>query len=204
VNDGLTQPVFDWLVEVLGSVRQQDPAYKRLIWARRDDLGALWVRDSLDERLWAVYTTSGAATASVMLPAGVKPLHIGRAFVLGIVYDSLGVEELRIYSLDRDASHLDLAIGTPTQLPVDSAILAAFPTLLMAQEAYYAGHARYARDADSVAMTSPFPARLFLLDGDARHWAGIAVNPKSGATCGLSVGWPAPLGWIEGAPKCGR
>jgi len=204
VNDGVIEMVPSWVVEVLDSLRRHDPEFRRLIQARRDDQGALWVRDSLDKRNWAVYTEAGPPTATVILPSGLEPIHIGRDFVLGIVYDSLGVEELRVYPLSRPSTQAGSRALTPTRLPTDSTILTAFPNLLMAQELYYSSHARYAAQADSLSLRTPFPAHLFLLAGDARHWAAIAVRPESGATCGLSVGWPAPLGWLDGTPFCGR
>ena len=204
VNDGVIDPVPGWVLAILDSLRRQDPEFGKLMHARRDDLGALWVRDSLNKGKWAVYADSGLPAATVLLPSGLEPLHIGEDFVLGIVYDSLGVEELRSYTLHRPNPYSKPRTLTSAPLPSDPAILAAFRGLLMAQEMYYSSHAKYAAQADSLRLTTPFPAHLFLLEGDARHWSAIAVHRETGATCGLSVGWPSPLGWLDGTPFCGR
>ena len=204
ISDGIVEAVPSWISEVLAEARRSDVGFNRLFHGRRDDLGALWIRDSLDGRRWAVHTDTGAAQATVSLPANLEPLQIGRNFVLGLVRDSLDVERLQLHSLQRLA---DVAVAPSTgvaALPRDSAVLGALPALLMAQEVYYAKHAKYAASADSLQLSAPFPYRLFVLGGDSRHWSAVAVRTETGATCGLSVGWPAPIGWLDGTPVCGR
>jgi hypothetical protein len=204
VIDGVTDPVPTWILAVLDSVRQKDPGYHRLVRAWHDDVGALWVRDSIDDRRWAVYTEAGPTTANVILPPQVEPLEIGEDFVLGVVKDSLGVEEIRVHSLLRSKVNTGTPDLTPTRVPSERAMLQPFRDLLMAQEVYFSSHGRYASALDSLKVSTPFPGRLFLLAGDQRHWAGVSVRPETGVTCGVSVGSPAPLGWLDGYPFCGR
>ena len=85
-----------------------------------------------------------------------------------------------------------------------AALLAAFPNLLMAQELYYSSHAKYTANVDSLRLNPPFPYLLFFLGGDSHGWSAVAVRPATGASCGISVGSPAPLGWLDGTPFCGR
>src|ERR1041385_4454459 len=137
VIDGVTDPVPTWILSVLDSVRQKDPGYRRLVRAWHDDVGALWVRDSIDDRRWAVYTEAGPTTASVTLPPHVEPLEIGEDFVLGGVKDSLGVEEIRLHSLLRSKLNTGTPDPTPTRVPSERAMMQTFRDLLMAQEVYY-------------------------------------------------------------------
>lgn len=204
VNDGVTDSVPGWVFAVVDSVRKADPQFTRLIRGRRDDVGALWLRDSLDDRRWTVYLAAGKPAATVVLPSNLEPLQIGRDFIVGLIKDSLGVEQIRVHSLRRGdtpvaSAGFEAAFPTP-----DSAMLGSFRFLLVAQEGYYSNRGRYATRADSLELSPPFPYRLFLLEADSRHWTGIAIRVETGATCGLSIGWPAPVGWMDGTIFCGR
>ncbi len=204
VVDGVIEPVPGWILTVLDSVRARDPQYARLIRAWHDDVGALWIRDSVNHQRWLVYRYPGPPTATVILPPKLEPLQIGDDFVLGLIQDSLGIEEIRVHSLQRSRPLGPAPTGTPTQVPSEQAMLQPFRDLLMAQEVYYSSHASYAASPDSLTVSTSFPGRLFLLAGDSRRWAGVSVRLETGVTCGLSVGWPAPLGWLDGSPFCGR
>jgi hypothetical protein len=204
INDGVRGGLPSWTLTVLAKARQADPDYSRLLHGRRDDLGALWIRDSLDHGRWAVHTDTSGARATVSLPDGVEPVQIGRDFVLGLERDSLDVERLTLRSLQRPP---DTGVGQGVEveaLPADPAIISALPSLLMVQEMHYVKHARYASSPDSLQLGTPLPFRLFILAGDARRWSAVAVDAATGVTCGLSVGWPAPVGWLDGTPFCGR
>jgi 6-bladed beta-propeller protein len=204
VVDGVINPVPGWILTVLDSARGQDPHYTRLIRAWHDDAGALWIRDSGDDRRWQVYTRPGPPAGTVVLPPKFTLLQIGDDFVLGQLQDSLDIEEIRAYSLQRPEATGATPDSTPTQVPTEPAMLQPIRDLMVAQEVYYSSHASYAGSADSLKLSTPFPGRLFLIAGDSRHWAAVSVRPETGATCGLSVGWPAPLGWLDGSPFCGR
>jgi hypothetical protein len=77
-----------------------------------DDLGHLWVagsRSSLldsdrpDERQerWDVFDPDGRFLGGITMPDGFRVTQIGEAFVLGVHTDALGVERVRLYSLER-------------------------------------------------------------------------------------------------------
>ena len=204
VNDRTLSPVPTWVLAALDAARRTDPAFTRLILARRDDMGALWIRDAADETRWTVQSGPAGGAATVRLPSGLHPLQIGDNFILGLVRDTVGIEELRIHPLHRPSAVAVPAELAAPALPKDSTLLAALPNLLMAQEVYYSEHAKYAGHVDSLRLTAPFPYRLFILNGDSHHWSAVAVRRETGATCGLSVGTPAPLGWLDGNPFCGR
>lgn len=204
VVDGVNDPAPAWVLSVLDSVRKADPGYARLIRAWHDDVGALWIRDSLNIQRWLVYTHAGPPTAKVVLPPKFEPLEIGEDFVLGLTQDSLGVEEVRAHSLQRPKGSAPARDLTPIQVPRELAMLQSFRDVLIAQEVHYSSHGSYTANLDSLKLNSQFPGRLFLVAGDSRHWAGVSVRPETGVTCGLSVGWPAPLGWLDGTPFCGR
>lgn len=204
VSDGVTDSVSAWVLTVLDSVRAQDPLYTRLLRAWRDDLGVLWVQAFADKRRWLGYSNAGEPVGTLTMPPGFEPLQIGAQFLLGLLQDSLGVEEVRLYSLKRPRNISPTPLGVFAPVPAERAGMRQFRDLLVAQEMYYSSHGRYADSIDSLAMNSPMTGKFFLLGGDARHWSGVSVHPETGVTCGISVGWPAPLGWLEGMPFCGR
>jgi len=72
-----------------------------------DDLGHVWAEryrlpwDS--SAIWDVFTPEGRWLGGVGLPPGLRPLHIGGDFVLGVSRDELGVERVKVHGLDRIA-----------------------------------------------------------------------------------------------------
>lgn len=193
-----------WVAAVLDSARARDPDYTHPLHALRDATGALWIESSDRPGSWAVYTGPGAPAGAVSLPTGLTPLEVGADYILALSRDSLDLEQVSLYALTRPAASAAAADTTAIALPRDADVRKALIGLVMAQEMYYATHMSYAAHADSLTLRQPFAYPLFILGADARHWAAIAVNPATGATCGISIGWPAPLGWVEGEAFCGR
>lgn len=196
-----------WVAAALDSVRARDPNYTHPLHALRDATGALWIESSDRLGSWTVYTGPGTPAGAVSLPAGLTPLEIGQGYVLALSRDSLDLEQVSLYALSRPAASAAAAATTDTtavSLPRDAAVRKALIGLVMAQEMYYATHMSYAAQADSLRLPDGFDSPLFILGADSRHWAAIAVNPATGATCGISIGWPAPVGWVEGEALCGR
>jgi hypothetical protein len=72
----------------------------------------------------------------------------------------------------------------------------------MDQEMFYSQHATYTSHPDSLSTRIESSAKLFILQGDKRHWAGVVVRRGSYATCAIAVGFPAPAGWLDGTPIC--
>lgn len=81
-----------------------------------DELGYLWVRpfDPSEHALslggfwsvgmggqWRVFNSDGTEVPSVVLPSRFEPAHIAADRIVGIHRDDLGVETVRVYSLER-------------------------------------------------------------------------------------------------------
>lgn len=192
-----------WARRVIDGLRARDPGFQALIEARLDDLGALWVRDGTR---WIVHSPDRAVPGEVDLPDGVQVLQAGADFVLGLERDSLDQDVVRVYHLVRAEAAGPPARDAMAPAPtVDTALIAAMSVqLLTKQEMYYSDRGAYAPHADSLRGSLGDDVKTFVLWGDARHWAAVTVRKSSGTTCGVSVGWPAPAGWVDGTPFCGR
>jgi hypothetical protein len=70
-----------------------------------DDVGNVWVEEFRKETdaaaNWAVFDASGRLLGMVTFMERFRPLHIGGDFVLGVWLDDLGVEEVRLYRLEK-------------------------------------------------------------------------------------------------------
>lgn len=178
--------------------------------ARVDDLGFLWVTDSLAQNVWLVYAGRGPAVGRVVLPGGFAMFQAGAGFVLGVERDAMDREVVRAYSLRRAAGLKPPAAEPAEEVDLPDPRLAVrmasdlTAVLITAQEVFYSRHGRYTGAADSLTASLTSGAEAALLVGDAHHWAGILFDPDSKATCGVAVGYPAPAGWIDGTPVCGR
>lgn len=70
-----------------------------------DAAGHLWAADYRADpaapRIWRVFSPTGALLGAVELPPRLEPLHIGDDFLLARWTDELGIESIRLYSLNR-------------------------------------------------------------------------------------------------------
>jgi hypothetical protein len=70
-----------------------------------DRLGFLWSQErdngATEFTEWLVFQPDGRLRGSVGLPRGLRVTDIGLDYVVGIWSDSLGVEHVRVHSLDR-------------------------------------------------------------------------------------------------------
>jgi hypothetical protein len=70
-----------------------------------DALDCLWVEEFLrpgaESRAWNVFDESGAWVGRVVMPAQFHLAEVGRDYVLGVGWDELNVEYVRLYSLTR-------------------------------------------------------------------------------------------------------
>jgi len=177
--------------------------------ARFDDLGYLWVTDTLASNIWTIYADSGLAVGRVVLPAGFALLQAGDDFVLGVETGAMDQEIVRAYGLHRPAG-LSVPGATPPaeftrrDPALEGRMLADVRGLLMAQEVFYSEHASYSAKADSLNVAMSSGAELVMLAGDRRHWAAVLYHRSTRTTCGLSVGAPTPAGWLDGMPFCGK
>jgi hypothetical protein len=78
------------------------PPYR---WMRASRDGHLWVQDYLAPgdtvARWSVFAPGGRLLGSVPMPRRFDPLEIGESYVLGEWRDDLGVQYVRLYTLDR-------------------------------------------------------------------------------------------------------
>ena len=70
-----------------------------------DRLGYLWVEDyptpGTEDSRWTVFNSEGVRTARVTLPPRFNPIEIGADYILGLGWDELRVEYIRMYALER-------------------------------------------------------------------------------------------------------
>lgn len=85
------------------------PAFDQLVVDSDRDL---WVRDfswqDEESANWRVFAPDGRLVASVETPSRFEVHEIGPDWMLGIWQDDLGVESVRLYPLDRDASNREI------------------------------------------------------------------------------------------------
>lgn len=198
----------EWALVVLDSLRDP-PREAPLRNARFDDLGYLWVTDSLPSNRWTVYAGPGDPVGRVTLPPGFVLVQAGEKFVLGIESGGMDEDIVRAYSLHRPDRMPRPAAMAAAELSIrDSAqearMIADLRDVTTAQEVFYSQHASYTSSADSLTAKLNSGSELVLLAGDKRHWAAVLYHRASRTTCGIAVGAPAPVGWLDGLPFCGR
>ena len=84
-------------------VSHEFPAHGQLITTRA---GGLWVQQyprprSPDATAWWIFGPDGAMTATVTVPTSFRITDVGADAVLGIERDSLDVEHVRLYGIER-------------------------------------------------------------------------------------------------------
>jgi hypothetical protein len=88
----------------LGSLPPADvfPPHGRLA---ADALDHLWVEDfqrpGLENPAWTVFDEDGVLTGRVVLPENFNPMEIGPDYVLGVGWDKMNVEYVKMYPLIR-------------------------------------------------------------------------------------------------------
>lgn len=70
-----------------------------------DRLDCLWVQDfqrpSVENRTWNIFDPEGVFVGRVTLPENFNPVQIGTDYVLGLGWDDLNIEYVRMYTLTR-------------------------------------------------------------------------------------------------------
>ena len=78
------------------------PAFDKLL---LDSTGALWVRESVvlgePSANWLVLSPMGIPLGRVSMPSEFAPMHIALGSIAGVWTDSLGLEQVRVYTLRR-------------------------------------------------------------------------------------------------------
>ncbi len=206
VRSSAGTPVPAWVLTLLDSLPEAKPG-SAARQAVMDDLGFLWLQDSLS-RSWTIHGNAAQPAGRAVLPAGFALLQLGPDFIVGIEHDSSEQELVRVYHLGRPKGQ-----SMPPALPAgtigygDSAarlrMIADASGIVMAQEMFFSNHASYTGSIDSLGAKLASGAELVLTAGDKRHWAGLIYDRQTHTTCALSVGF-APDGWLDGSPFCGR
>lgn len=73
------------------------PAFEEIL---SDRAGHLWIRE-YDAAVWTVFDPEGWIQGLVEPPPGLRIFEIGEDYILGWVYDELGVEYVQLWSLSR-------------------------------------------------------------------------------------------------------
>lgn len=185
------------------------------IWTTR------WVASDAPLR-WTVYDLAGRPVGRLTTPARFEVHDQGQDWVLGVWRDSLDVEYVRSYRLDRGDQHYDngaLAAAVaasrapaPTFTRVASRTLpevsAAVKMLATRQEIYYSNRYTYTTSFDSLAADSRPPFRLpdgvglEMLRAGADGWAGRLVRNGGREGCLISYGRFRLLGVTPGSVLC--
>ncbi|NOT07973.1 MAG: hypothetical protein HOP28_07180 [Gemmatimonadales bacterium] len=197
-----------WAVAVLERLPDAQPGapVRR---ARFDNSGLLWVTDSVSSNRWTVWADSARAVARVTLPPGLALLEAGTDFVLGVEHDAVGREIVRAYDLTRSAPLVfPPPAAEPFPLPgnpaAEARVKSHLRNLVVAQEVHYGEHGHYTAAADSLVIKADSDIEVLILEADGRHWAVVLYERTSKTTCGISIGFPPPPGWLDGVIVCGR
>ncbi|WP_425153655.1 hypothetical protein [Candidatus Palauibacter sp.] len=76
------------------------PAFSEIL---SDRAGHLWVR-GYRTAAWTVFDPEGRVQGLIETPPGLRIFEIGEDYLLGWVYDELGVEYVQLWSLSREIS----------------------------------------------------------------------------------------------------
>jgi hypothetical protein len=176
--------------------------------ARIDRSALLFLSQDAALRTWHVHRDSAAAIATVTLPPNFTLTHVGDDEVIGIVSDSLGLEQVVVHELRRGAH--EPADPTPSVRPAmdegaRNELRSFLRNTVVAQEVRYAERGAYTAFADSLRLPQlPEGARMKIIQQTDRGWSGVAWHPSTGLTCGMIIGLTTPPGWMEGEARCGR
>ena len=110
-GDATIDALIDAIMDALPS-DQTLPVTKRIL---RDDVGWVWVEHYppdadppmarqrvLVSRTWSAMDPDGATVVEALLPPRFVPYQIGQNFVLGVARDSLDVQWVHMYALERE------------------------------------------------------------------------------------------------------
>ena len=174
--------------------------------ARIDRTGLVFVGRDAASRSWQIFRDSLAPIASMELPPNFTLTHIGEREVVGILSDSVGLEQVAVHALARGAH--EPADRTPTAVEARAdaprnELRSFLRNMVVAQEMNFAMHGGYTSTADSLQLPAvPDGAEVRILQRTDRGWSGVAWHRATGLTCGMIVGLTPPPGWMEGEARC--
>lgn len=170
-----------------------------------DETALLWVNTDAAAREWRAYV-GPEAVGRITLPAGLRPTQFRGDRVVGVLADSLGLEQVVVFRFTRPPRIV--ADRTAAAAPAPDAearaqLISAMRNSVVAQEMHYAQHGGYTTAADSLPMEMPVGTRFRILTADARGWRGVGWFTATGYSCGMIIGGVPPRGWGEGEARCG-
>ena len=179
-----------------------------------DEGGRYWVRTYGDTNHWTIYSRSQRILGNVILPPGFELYQAGSDFVLGHSRDENDFELVVAFRLTVPASARlapsAVCAANVDSLPVGvtSARASEFRVVLRnsmtAMEAAYFESHQYPSTADALHLDVPSKARFELLHVDDHGYVLGVFDLGTNLFCAVGVGAATPLGWGEGALRCGN
>lgn len=216
---GVLRPALDGM----GAGSPAAPA--QMVWVT--DAGHLWVSSwtSSDAAVeWTVHDLTGSPVARLETPARFEVHDVGQDWLLGVGRDSLDVQYVRLYELDRRGSPYDPSalaaavaaepvrrVSTPLFRPLKGDSIAHISSALkfMAsyQEMHYSEHFRYASNVDSLGTARssfelPESVEAQILRAGSDGWAARFVDVEDGRGCMLTYGRFTLVGIPNGSVLC--
>lgn len=191
-----------WVTPLL--IKRADSTDARV--ARIDRTGLLFVSEDASMRTWRVFRDSVAPIASMTVPEHFTLAHISDEVIVGILTDSLGLEQVAVRSLRRGPHEPSDRTPAPAPSSDDgprNELRSFLRNMVVAQEMHFAERGGYTGSADSLRLP-PLPdgAVVRILQRTDRGWSGAAWDKANGATCGMIIGLTVPPGWMEGEARC--
>lgn len=187
--------------------------------------GRIWVspvRPPADTAVvWRVFDLDGHLAAQVETPPKFEPHEIGPDYILGRYLDSLDINYIRLYALEKPKG-TQPGPGLTTSLPAadierrtgrssqDGEILAPVKILLKdlatLQEIHYSGNYTYTSDLDALFSNSrssiPEGLVVNILMAGMEGWMVTVTHQDSGLYCAMAYGYNIPMGWSPGELIC--
>ena len=225
---GAVSPLYERIREAIPRLPRPDTA----IFFRQVRAGAeneLWVRSqrSTDTTSieWIIFDYAGNALGRATVPREFTMYEIGADQLLGVWQDSLGVESVRVLTVERSSRHPAAGAaansGTASRSTSAPAVHEKLRTVLQAlalyQEHYYARPNHDYVFATSITELRSFDAPpevkqtsldappgvvVRILSAGRLGWFALAADTASGAICGTGEGFVLPQTWSSNPLVC--
>jgi len=172
--------------------------------------------DSGTTQRWLVIGHDARPLHVVEMPSDVAVYEVGSRRVLGLWRDSNDVNYVRSWAVSETPDSVPVPEWLAAPQPRDpqafspddttrilDALRSALMDLVVAQEAYFAGHIAYAVERDSLHLELPHEIAVHLVEAVEWGYSAVATWRGFPRICGIAIGAPLPAGWPEGSPRCG-